>query len=171
MVSHTRKLTFLGIMLAMALILVFIERTLPPLPMMPPQFSRIGLSNIIVMYVVFFVGKKEAVVMAVSKAVFAFILRGPVAGLLSLSGGLVSVIIICTLWWIFKDRISYIAFSIAGAIGHNIGQLSAACLLLQDWRLFTFYFPVLLITGTIFGTITGVFLKIIMPVFGKIYRE
>ena len=158
-------------MLAMILILVLIERTLPSLPMLPPQFSKIGLSNVIVMYVVFFVGKKEAVVMAVSKAVFGFALRGPVAGLLSLSGGLLSVIIICIFWWIFKDRISYIALSIAGAIGHNIGQIFAACLLMQDWRLFTFYFPILLITGTIFGTITGIFLKIIMPVFGKIYRE
>ena len=170
MTYNTKKLTFLGIMLAMVLVLTIIESALPPLPMLPPQFGRIGLPNVIIMYVLFFAGKKEAVTLAVSKAAFGLIMRGPVAGLLSLSGGLLSVIIICILWWMFKDKISYVALSIAGAIGHNIGQLFVACLLLQDWRLFAFYFPVLLISGTIFGTFTGIFLKIIMPVFSKLHR-
>lgn len=170
MAYSTKKVAFLGLMLAIVLILITIERMLPPFPMLPPQFGRIGLSNVIVMYLIFFTGKKEAFTMAVLKAMFNFLMRGPTAGLLSLSGGLLSIIFILALWWIFKDRISYVALSIAGAVAHNIGQLAAACIMMQNWLLFIGYFPILLISGAVFGTVTGVFLKIIMPVFDRIYR-
>lgn len=170
MAYSTKKTAFLGLMLASMLILIVVEGMLPPFPMLPPQFSRIGLSNVIIMYTVFFIGKKEAVTMAVLKAGFNFLMRGPIAGLLSLSGGLLSIFFIFILWWIFKERISYIAFSIAGAIGHNMGQLAAASLIMGYWILFAAYFPILLITGTVLGTVTGILLKIIMPIFDRIYR-
>ena len=163
----TKKIAFLSIMLALMLILATIERILPPFPVLPPQFGRIGLPNVIVMYVVFFLGRKEAFIMAILKAIFGLLTRGPTAGLLSLSGGLLSVGVIIFLWWIFKDKISYVALSIAGAIGHNIGQLIIACFIVQNWGLLVFYFPVLLITGTIFGTVTGIFMKIFMSRFDQ----
>ena len=170
MTFTTRKLAFLGLMFALMLILAVVERMLPPFPMLPPQFGRIGLSNVIVMYVIFFVGKKEAFVIAVLKAAFNLLMRGFVAGLLSLAGGLLSVIVIVIFWWVFRNKISYISLSIAGAIGHNIGQLFVACIMMQNWRLFVFYLPALLITGAIFGTVTGIFLKIIMPIFNEMHR-
>jgi len=157
-------------MLALILILTMLENMLPPFPMLPPQFGRIGLSNVIIMYLIFFLGKKEAVAMAVIKALFSVLTRGPIAGLLSLAGGLLAVVMICFLLWVFKHSISYVALSIAGAIGHNVGQLLTACVIMQNWNLFVFYFPVLLISGVIFGTITGVFLQVIMPVFNKIHK-
>ena len=170
MAYPTKKIAFLGLMLALVLVLALAEQMMPPLPMVPPSFGRIGLSNAVIMYVVVFIGSKEALTLAVLKALFNMLMRGPMAGSLSLTGGLLSVFLMLILWWIFKDKISYIALSIAGAIGHNIGQLMAACLILQNWLLFIAYFPVLLITGAIFGTVTGVFLKIIMPAFNGIYR-
>ncbi|MCL1845106.1 MAG: Gx transporter family protein [Defluviitaleaceae bacterium] len=165
-----KKLTFLGLMLAVVLILTALEAALPPFPLLPPQFGRVGLSNVAIMYLVFFVGKKEAVTMVFLKALFNLLTRGPVSGLLSLSGGIISVVVILLLWWIFKDKISYVALSIFGAVGHNIGQLLAACFILQQWRLFVFYFPILLIAGTIFGTITGIFLKILIPRLGHLHE-
>ncbi|MCL2500120.1 MAG: Gx transporter family protein [Defluviitaleaceae bacterium] len=163
-----KKLTFLGFMLALMVILIFFERMLPPLPMLPPQFSRLGLSNIIVMYIFFFVGKREAFLMAVMKAIFNLLMRGPMASLLSLSGGLFSVAVIFILWWVFRDRISYVALSIGGAIGHNLAQLLVACAVLQSGYLFLFYLPILLVAGVVSGTLTGISLRVIMPVFDKI---
>jgi heptaprenyl diphosphate synthase len=159
----------MGTMLSLAVILIFLERMLPPLPMLPPQFSKIGLSNVIVMYIFFFVGKKEAFAMGALKAFFNLLLRGPIAGLLSLCGGLFSIAVMYLLWRLFKDRVSYISLSVAGAVGHNTAQLFAACLLLQNWALFMFYLPILLIAGAIFGTVTGLSLRVIMPVFKKIH--
>ena len=171
MIMNARKIAFLGLMLAFILILAVLENMLPPIfPMLPPQFSRIGLSNVVVMYVVFFVGKKEAVTMAILKALFGFLMRGPMAGILSLTGGLLSVFFIILLLWIFKDKISYIALSVAGAIGHNLGQITAASLILENWNLFVFYFPILLISGVIFGSVTGTFLKVIMTIFDRMKK-
>jgi heptaprenyl diphosphate synthase len=168
--GKTKKLTFMGLMLALIVVLISIERMLPPLPMMPPQFGKVGLSNIIVMYMFFFIGKKEAFFIAALKALFNLLLRGPIAALLSLSGGLFSIVIIFILYCVFKNKISYVSLSVAGALGHNIAQLFVACVLMQDWMLFTFYFPILLIAGAIVGTATGMSLKIIIPVFKKIHR-
>ena len=165
---NAKKIAFLSLMLGFIFVLAVLEYMLPPLfPMLPPQFSRIGLSNVIVMYIVFFVGKKEAVMMVVLKALFGLLLRGPMAGLLSLAGGLLSFCFILLLLWIFRDNISYIALSISGAIGHNLGQLTVACLILQNWNLFVFYFPILLLSGILFGSVTGIFLKVLLPVFRK----
>ncbi|MCL1986983.1 MAG: Gx transporter family protein [Firmicutes bacterium] len=166
-----KKTAFLGLMLALIMVLVIIERMLPPLPMLPPQFGRLGLSNVIVMYVVFFTGKKEAITMAILKSIFNTLMRGAMAGLLSLTGGLLSVFMIIALSWLFKEKISYVALSIAGAIGHNLGQLVAACIIMQNWMLFLAYLPILLVAGAIFGTLTGIFLNIIMPIFKRIDRS
>jgi heptaprenyl diphosphate synthase len=165
----TKKIAFLGLMLVLIIILAIVESALPPFfPLLPPQFSRIGLSNAIVMYIVFFVGKKETFMMAVLKSLFIFSIRGPMAGMLSFSGALLSITIIILLWTLFGSKISYIALSMAGAVGHNIGQLLVASLIMQNINLFIFYLPVLLISGIIFGAITGVFLKMIMPIFSKL---
>ena len=168
---NAKKIAFLSIMLAFVLILAVLENMLPPFfPMLPPQFNRIGLSNVIIMYMVFFVGKKEALTMVIVKAVFGLLMRGPIAGLLSLAGGLLSILFILLLLWVFRGKISYIALSIAGAIGHNLGQLTVASLILESWYLLVFYFPMLLISGVLFGAITGTFLKIIMPAFDRIQK-
>ena len=171
MAYSARKIAFMGLMLALMLVLIAIERAMPSLPLLPPHLGRIGLPNVIVMYVLFFVGKKEAVTIAVLKAGFNVLMRGPLAGLLSLSGGLLSLIIILVLWWVFGDKISYVALSIGGAIGHNAGQLAAFSIVFQSWSFFMFYSPVLLISGAIFGTVTGVFLRVIMPVFDRVYKR
>lgn len=165
-----KKTALLGFMLALALILTIIERMLPFWPFLPPQFGRIGLSNVIVMYLLFFMDKKEAVIVAILKSIFNLLMRGPIAGLLSLSGGLLSIFFILILLWIFKNKQAYVPLSVFGAIGHNIGQLIVACLIMQNWLLFVGYFPILLMAGAVFGTATGILLKIIMPTFNRMYR-
>ncbi|MCL2399982.1 MAG: Gx transporter family protein [Defluviitaleaceae bacterium] len=165
---NTKKIAFLGLMLALIIVLLMIERMLPPLPFLPPNF-KLGLSNIIVMYSLFFIGKKEVFFLVVLKAFFNTLMRGPIGGLLGLSGGLLSVIIIILITWIFKKKASYVALSIAGAIFHNIGQLIVASIILQNRMLILFYLPAILIAGTILGTLTGVLLKVIMPIFDRVY--
>ena len=54
MALTTKKLAFLSIMIAIIMVLVVVEGMLPPLPMLPPQFGRIGHSNVIIMYLFFY---------------------------------------------------------------------------------------------------------------------
>lgn len=156
-------------MLSMIMVLVIVERMLPPLPFMPPNFG-IGLSNIIVMYLLFFMGLRKAAMMAALKASFNLIIRGPVSGILSLVGGLSSVCVVWLARRLLGDRASYIALGILGAIAHNAAQVAVASFILQSRLLVIYYSPVLLIVGLVTGSLTGMSMKVIMPIFDRLYK-
>lgn len=162
----TRVMTTMAILLAMTVVLSIVEHSLPALPLLPPNV-RLGLSNVIVMYTMFFLGRRYALGMAVLKSIFVMLTRGAVAGFMSLLGGLTSVVIMIILVTVFKERISYLGLSVAGALGHNIGQMVGASLQLQQ-NLVKLYWPVLLVAGVLFGVVTGILLQIVMPIFNRI---
>lgn len=157
----TKKLTLLGLFLGLIFILSIFENTLPPLPLMPPGF-KLGLSNIIIMYSLFFIGKKEAILLNILKSCFVFTTRGVTAGILSFCGGICSVLILILLITVFKEKISYLILSVFGAITHNLGQLAATYFILDNYYLI-YYLPILIMAGLITGIITGIILKFVMP--------
>lgn len=161
----TRRLAFLAMMLAIIMALSALEHMLPPLPGLPPGV-RMGLSNIVTMYALFFMGAKPAVSLAVLKSLFVLLLRGVTAGFLSACGGLLSILIILLLTRMFGDKISYLILSISGAIFHNIGQIAVASVLLGSGFVL-YYLPVLIVSGVIMGSVTGVLLRVVMPLFHK----
>ena len=155
-------------MLAVIVVLLAIERMLPPMPFLPPHF-KLGLSNIIVMFAILFIGSKEAFTLGILKSFFNVLMRGTVGGLISLSGGMLSIAAIALLMHITKRRITVVSLSIVGALFHNIGQLFMASFVLSSPYLLVGYMPVLLVVGVIVGILTGIAAKIIMPVFKQIY--
>ena len=166
--KYAKKIAFLGIMLALIIVLTIFENMLPPIPLLPPNI-KIGLSNIIIMYLVFFTGYREAILLNVLKSLFVFVTRGGMSGILSFSGGMVSVIIIIILILIFKDNISYIAVSIAGAISHNFAQLLVYSLIMST-NLLVIHLPALLVFGIIVGAATGFLLQKLLPVLNKLEK-
>lgn len=156
-----KKVASLGIMLALAMALSFLEQLIPALPGLPPG-SKLGLSNIVIMYALFYMNKSSAFTLAFLKSFFVFLTRGVTAGFLSLSGGLSSLGIIVLLSFLFGDKISYLLLSVFGAIFHNLGQLIAARFIFQQ-NIVLFYLPLLLVSGVVFGTITGLLLNITLP--------
>ena len=164
--SKTRNITTMAMLFALAMVLSFLESMLPPVPYLPPGF-KLGLSNIITMYTLFFMGARQSFLIAVLKSGFVLITRGGVSGALSLAGGITSILVMLLLSFIFKDRISYLILSICGAICHNMGQLLVVTLImLNTYALW--YTPVLIIAGIIMGSVTGTLLKVIMPVFNLV---
>lgn len=168
--TDVKKIAFLGLMLALVIVLVWMERMLPPLPLLPPNM-KLGLSNIVIMFSLFFVGKREGFLLVFLKALFNMLLRGPIGAMLSLSGGLLSVITIVLIAWLFKEKASYIMLGIVGAIAHNAGQLLIFCAIMQNFRLFVFYAPVLLVAGMILGILSGTLLKIALPTLQRIQMQ
>lgn len=166
---RTRQIAFLGLMLSMVMVLVILERMLPPLPFLPPNFG-IGLSNIIIMYLLFFAGMRKALMMAVLKASFSLLIRGPISGVLSLSGGVASVVVVGIFAKII-GKTSYTTLSILGAVAHNAAQVVVASFLLDSQLLLIYYSPVLLVVGLITGSLTGVTMKVIMPIFSRLYKD
>jgi len=160
---NTKKIASLGLMLAIMLVLTTAEAMFAPLPL----HIKPGLANIVVMFCVFSIGAKEAVMLNVLKAFFVLITRGAMAGLLSLCGGLLSVGVIILL----RDRkFSYATVSVAGAVWHNVGQLAAAAVLLANvWIIY--YLPVMLVSAVFMGLLTGALLRLAMPAFDRLLKK
>jgi len=156
-----RQIANIGMLLALAVALTAAEHALPPLPFLPPGV-KLGLSNIAVMYGAFCIGRTAAATLTVLKSLFVFLTRGAVAGALSLCGGLVSVGVILLLLFCFREKISYAAVSVTGAVAHNLGQYAMASLLLSA-PYFAAYLPVLLVSGVVMGIVTGTLLRVVMP--------
>ena len=159
--SKAKDVSFMGVLLALAIVLSILEAGLPPIPFFPPNFKP-GLANVVVMYCVMIVGYRQAVLINVLRSLFILILRGPVAGLMSLSGGFLSVFVLILLIGLFANKISYAMLSVISALFHNLGQLLVAGALM-DFRLIIFYAPVLLVASVVLGMFTGFILGSIMP--------
>lgn len=164
--SKAQKITCTAVLLAMAIALSIFESILAPLTFMIPGV-KLGLSNIVTMYAVFYLDFKYAFFLACSKSMFVFITRGATAAALSLSGGIMSVSVIILLVFLFRKKISYILTSILGAVAHNLGQLIVLSLIMYTKYVF-YYLPVLLISGVIMGIITGTILNAAAPALNRI---
>lgn len=164
--NKTQRLVLTSLFFAIAIILSVVENSLPPLPIAVPGV-KFGLSNIVVMYVLFFIGRKEAYAVAMLKAVFVFATRGWIASALSLTGGFLSVSFMILLLVIFRDKISYLILSISGAIFHNMGQLIAVSIIYTNLYLL-YFFPALIITGILAGIVTSVLLNVIKPALKRV---
>ncbi|MFR3602616.1 MAG: Gx transporter family protein [Faecalibacterium sp.] len=86
--EKTRRIALSGLLFALAMALSFIEGTLTIPGLLPGM--KLGLANIVVMYALFFMGPRQALVLDVLKALFVFLVSGFTAGFLSLCGGLLS---------------------------------------------------------------------------------
>lgn len=157
--NKTQQLVLTSLTFALAMVLSLVENSLPPLPI---QGVKFGLSNIAVMYALFFLGKKPAYLIALLKGMFVFFTRGAVAGALSLAGGLLSLTVMVLLLLIFGERNSYLRLSICGAVFHNVGQFCVVQLIYTGLNLWL-YLPPLLISGVIAGIVTSTMLRFILP--------
>ncbi|MDR3321857.1 MAG: Gx transporter family protein [Synergistaceae bacterium] len=154
-----RGMATLSLMLSMIFALSIVEQALPPLPMN----MRFGLSNVVTMYALFFMGKRPAFLLAAMKSLFVLLMRGPVAGLLSLSGGVLSLLLIALLAAAWRDA-SYFILSVSGAVAHNVAQIAVASWLVST-NLLPVYLPVLTALGVLAGSLTATLLRVVMPVF------
>lgn len=161
----TRETALLGALFAMALVLSFLESAIVPMLGLMPAM-KLGLSNIVVMYALLFLGRRQACMLVILKALFAFLIRGFTAGALSLLGGLVSFAVLCVLL-LWPGQISGYVFSACGALAHNVGQLIGAAFLLSSVAALG-YAPVLMAAGLCVGGVTWLLLKALLPYFQRI---
>lgn len=164
--GRTRGMVLTGLIFALALILAIVENSFPALPV-PVPGVKFGLSNIAVMYALFFLSKGQAYSIAVLKSLFVAVTRGLIAGILSLTGGILSLTIMLVIMLVFKNRASYMLISISGAVAHNLGQFIAISFIYTGMYLWA-YLPALLISGVLAGIITATLLRFIIPAFKRL---
>lgn len=164
MSGKSRKIAVCGLLGALALVLTLLEGMLPPIPGLPPG-ARPGLSNIVTMFSAGSLGLPYALAIALIKGVFAFLTRGVTAGLMSLSGGLMSTLAMWAVWK--KTRFSLLFTGVCGALAHNAAQLCIAVLL--TGRAALFYIPAMLLLSIVCGLCTGLVLRLLLPLLEKLH--
>ena len=140
-------LTRLGMLTAAAFVLSWLE-LLIPLPVRMPGV-KLGLCHIAVLFALYRMGWREAAFVSLIRA----LLFGSLPTLaFSLCGGALGLVAMLLLRR--TGRFSVLGASIAGAVCHNLGQLSCAALLTGTAGL-GWYLPVLLAAGCITGAAVG----------------
>ncbi|SFH65526.1 heptaprenyl diphosphate synthase [Tindallia magadiensis] len=148
---NARKIAILGVLTGVALILGYVERLIPVFSAMPG--IKLGLSNTVLLYALYMMSWKEAMTLMVLKVVLSGLLFAGLSGALyGFSGGLLSLMVMILIQR--SDGFSIVGVSIVGAVFHNIGQIGMAMLVVQTKGLLL-YLPVLIISGAITGTLTG----------------
>ena len=163
--EKTRHIALSGLLFALAMALSFIEGSLVIPGLLPGM--KLGLANIVVMYALFFMGPRQALVLDVLKALFVFLVSGFTAGLLSLCGGLLSLLVMAVLYYVVPVRPTWFILSVCGALAHNVGQLLGAGAIISS-SLSLYYAPVMLVLGLVMGALTSITLKALLPALGRL---
>lgn len=146
-----KKTAFCGLVLALALIAGYAESLIPVAVAIPG--IKLGAANSVILILLYMVGVKEACIVNISRVVLAGFLFGSMSSILySLSGAIVSLFVMTLLKK--TDRFSISGVSMAGGAFHNMGQLVMAALVLETSAVW-YYFPVLMLSGSITGFLIG----------------
>ena len=156
--NNTITITRTAMVCAVAIVLSYIEMILPDLPFVLPGM-KLGLSNIATMFALCAMNLPSALAVCFAKAVFALLMRGVTAFLMSLCGGILSTVV---MYLVLRCKhFGFIGVGIAGAFCHNLGQILVAYLY-TDSTVFA-YFSVLAIASLVTGSVTALTVYIILP--------
>ena len=147
----TKKVAVMGLSVALAMILSFVESQIPAFVAVPGV--KVGLANIAVVFTLYKLGWKEAAVISLIRVFLVTLLFGNL-GLLwySLAGAVLSLagMVLLKKTGLFSE----IAVSVVGGVLHNVGQLAMASILMET-DLLLYYLPFLLLFGVIAGVVIG----------------
>lgn len=147
-----KKISLYGLLIALAMVLSYLE-SLVPLSFAVPGI-KMGLPNIVIVFALYKMGFRPACLISLLRVLLVSILFGNVMSMIySLAGAAVSL----GLMWLLKkwDKFSCVGVSVAGALGHNAGQIVTAMILLETGGLI-YYFPALCVSAAVAGICVGI---------------
>lgn len=140
-----------GMLIALAFILSFVE-TLIPIQLGIPGV-KLGLANLVTIVGLYTVGIRGTVMVSLTRIVLVGFTFGNMFSMIyGLAGGALSLLVMVLLKK--KNWFSQIGISIGGGIAHNVGQICIAAVVVQTGGVF-YYLAVLLVAGTVAGTLIG----------------
>ncbi len=148
----TKKLTLLALLCALAMILSYLESLIPPI--LPVPGVKMGLPNLIIVYVLYKLGAKYAFVLSVLRVFLVSLLFGSVLTLAySTAGAVLSLLLMA----FFKKLgiFSETGVSIIGGVSHNSAQIIVACIIMETSQI-AYYLPALIISGVLTGAVIGI---------------
>jgi heptaprenyl diphosphate synthase len=146
-----RILTTLGISIAAAMILSYIETFIPASFAVPG--IKLGLANVVAVFLLIKLDWKAAAAVSLIRVLLAGLLFGNAASLAySLAGAALSVTVMALLKK--AGAFSAVGVSISGAVAHNIGQILMAVVLLGSEQIL-WWLPALIVSGVVTGIAIG----------------
>lgn len=153
-----RRIAFLGLCVALSMILSYFESLIPPLVAVPGV--KVGLPNLVMIFMLYKIGPKETVAVSLVRVVLVSILFGSVVSMIySLVGAGLSLTGMILLKK--SGKFSILTVSVVGGVLHNIGQVITAMAIMETSQII-YYLPVLLISGTIAGVVIGLTASLIV---------
>lgn len=147
-----KKTVVLGFLLAVSMILSYIESILPFSVGIPG--IKLGLPNLVVVLLLYAYGGREALGVNAMRIVLTGFLFGNLFSIVyAMAGALCSFGIMLLLRKL--GRFSIVGVSVGGGIFHNIGQILVAVFTVETFAP-AFYLPFLLIAGVITGLLIGI---------------
>ena len=148
----SKRMALLGLCVALAMLLSYVELLIPPLYAAIPGI-KLGLPNVVILFVLYRFGFGSAMAVSLCRIGAVSLLFGNVMALAySLAGGILSLFGMALLKKI--DRFSTVGVSVAGGVLHNVGQILCAMALLGTAEI-GYYLAVLAVTGTVAGILVG----------------
>mgnify|MGYP000094567201 CR=1 FL=1 len=157
---NTRRIVSLSLMAAITVGLHYLEHVIPPL--VPVPGFRLGLSNLVTLFVLFYYGGPSYIFVTLIKLLMVPLIAtgfGP-QFYLSLGGTLTSMVVSLLLYYLVKP--SMYGLSIPSALAHTLGQLIAFAIYIGNFQIFIYLVvlgPLSFATGTIIALIDTMLMK------------
>ena len=147
-----KKLTYMALLTAVALIICVLESFIPaPVPV---PGIKLGLANIVTLYALWTLRPGEALTILLTRIILGSIFTGQLMSLLySLGGGLLCFVLTLAARYVLTEQQIWVS-SILGSMAHNVGQILVAVVLTATPGV-AVYLPLLLISAIITGSFTG----------------
>ena len=149
---NSKRLARYALLVALAMVLSWLESLIPVSAAVPGV--KLGLTNLVVIFALYRMCPLDALTISLVRVVLvSFTFGNAYAFAYSLAGALLSFIM---MWFLKKSgAFSATGVSVAGGVGHNLGQVLVAAIVLENSGIF-YYLPALLISGTVAGVAIGI---------------
>lgn len=135
-------------------ILISLLESIIPIPIPVPGI-KLGLANIITLLALVFLPLGDVLLVVTIRCfVVALLTRGVTMLPFSLSGGILSALVMVFLYRKMSRYLSIKGISVVGALIHNTAQITVATILIGE-KVILLYLPVLLVSAVVTGFITG----------------
>lgn len=151
-ISVVKRVALLGMLVAVAFVLSYIEAILPFSVGIPG--IKLGLCHVVTIFALYRMRTGEVWFMGFVRVTLAALLFGnAMVWVYSAAGTVLSLLVMLLLKR--SPRFSAVGVSIAGGVAHNVGQILCAAMLMETAGLI-WYLPILLAAGGISGAMVGV---------------
>ncbi|MBQ8280110.1 MAG: Gx transporter family protein [Roseburia sp.] len=148
----TKKIAYLGLLIALAFVFSYIEFLIPVNIGVPG--AKLGLANLVIIVALYTLNEKDAFVLSMIRIVLVGFTFANLASMLySLAGGILSFLAMVLAKK--TGKLSITGVSVIGGVFHNVGQIIMAIWVVKTASL-VYYLPVLMISGIVAGVAIGI---------------